>query len=143
MGVPITSQGWKDGDKNYFLNLVDRYQGNDRLLSDVLEYLFFDTLNRRRENDLADERLGSGIKIPYLNGGLFDKDSVDKLDVDFPYVLFKGLADFFSKYNFTIDENDPDDSEVGIDPEMLGHTTSKSSSRSKALNTALFKNVPP
>lgn len=24
-------------------------------------------------------------------------------------------------YNFTIDENDPDDSEVGIDPEMLGH----------------------
>lgn len=121
MGVPITSQGWKDGDKNYFLNLVERYQGNDRLLSDVLEYLFFDTLNRRRENDLADERLGSGIKIPYLNGGLFDKDSVDKLDVDFPYVLFKGLADFFSKYNFTIDENDPDDSEVGIDPEMLGH----------------------
>lgn len=121
MGVPITSQGWKDGDKNYFLNLVERYQGNDRLLSDVLEYLFFDTLNRRRENDLADERLGSAIKIPYLNGGLFDKDSVDKLDVDFPYVLFKGLADFFSKYNFTIDENDPDDSEVGIDPEMLGH----------------------
>ena len=121
MGVPMTSQGWKDGDKNYFLNLVERYQGNDRLLSDVLEYLFFDTLNRRRENDLADERLGSGIKIPYLNGGLFDKDSVDKLDVDFPYVLFKGLADFFSKYNFTIDENDPDDSEVGIDPEMLGH----------------------
>lgn len=121
MGVPITSQGWKDGDKNYFLNLVERNQGNDRLLSDVLEYLFFDTLNLRRENDLADERLGSGIKIPYLNGGLFDKDSVDKLDVDFPYVLFKGLADFFSKYNFTIDENDPDDSEVGIDPEMLGH----------------------
>jgi hypothetical protein len=31
------------------------------------------------------------------------------------------LADFFSAYNFTIDENDPDDSEVGIDPEMLGH----------------------
>ena len=29
--------------------------------------------------------------------------------------------DFFSQYNFTIDENDPDDSEVGIDPEMLGH----------------------
>ena len=121
MGVPITSQGWKDGDKNYFLNLVERNQGNDRLLSDVLEYLFFDTLNLRRENDLADERLGSGIKIPYLNGGLFDKDSLDKLDVDFPYVLFKGLADFFSKYNFTIDENDPEDSEVGIDPEMLGH----------------------
>lgn len=29
--------------------------------------------------------------------------------------------DFFAIYNFTIDENDPEDSEVGIDPEMLGH----------------------
>ena len=29
--------------------------------------------------------------------------------------------DFFAMYNFTIDENDPEDSEIGIDPEMLGH----------------------
>ena len=28
--------------------------------------------------------------------------------------------DFFSQYNFTIDENDPNDAEVGVDPEMLG-----------------------
>ena len=27
---------------------------------------------------------------------------------------------FFYQYNFTIDENDPNDAEVGIDPEMLG-----------------------
>ena len=25
-----------------------------------------------------------------------------------------------SQYNFTIDENDPNDAEVGVDPEMLG-----------------------
>lgn len=59
--------------------------------------------------------------IPYLNGGLFDKDRIDELDIDFPYSYFKDLMEFFSMYNFTIDENDPDDSEVGIDPEMLGH----------------------
>ena len=29
--------------------------------------------------------------------------------------------EFFAMYNFTIDENDPDDAEVGVDPEMLGH----------------------
>ena len=29
--------------------------------------------------------------------------------------------EFFGMYNFTIDENDPDDAEVGVDPEMLGH----------------------
>lgn len=75
----------------------------------------------KTEGDIADARLGENIKIPYLNGGLFEKDSIDKLDIDFPYSYFKELMDFFSMYNFTIDENDPDDSEVGIDPEMLGH----------------------
>ncbi|MBO6795311.1 MAG: N-6 DNA methylase [Balneolaceae bacterium] len=29
--------------------------------------------------------------------------------------------EFFQQYNFTIDENSPEDQEVGIDPEMLGH----------------------
>lgn len=33
---------------------------------------------------------------------------------------FKRLFQFFSEYNFTIDENDPNDAEVGVDPEMLG-----------------------
>lgn len=121
MGVPAANHDWEGGDKNYLANLIDRYDGNDRLLSDVLESLFFNTLNEKRENDIADGILGDNIKIPYLNGGLFEKDSIDKLDIDFPYSYFKELMEFFSMYNFTIDENEPDDSEVGIDPEMLGH----------------------
>lgn len=121
MGVPASRSDWNGGDKNYLCHLIEYYKGNDRLLSDVLEPLFFNTLNERREGDIADTRLGENIKIPYLNGGLFEKDSIDKLDIDFPYVYFKDLMDFFAMYNFTIDENDPDDSEVGIDPEMLGH----------------------
>lgn len=121
MGVPANQQGWNGGDKFYLNHLIERYEGNDRLLSDVLEPLFFNTLNERRDNDLADSRLGENIKIPYLNGGLFDKDDLDKKDIDFPYEYFKELMDFFAMYNFTIDENDPEDSEIGIDPEMLGH----------------------
>jgi len=121
MGVPANQQGWIGGDKFYLNHLIEHYEGNDRLLSDVLEPLFFNTLNERRANDLADSRLGENIKIPYLNGGLFDKDELDKKDIDFPYDYFKELMDFFAMYNFTIDENDPEDSEIGIDPEMLGH----------------------
>lgn len=121
MGVPASRSDWEGGDKNYLCHLIEHYKENDRLLSDVLEPLFFNTLNEKREGDIADARLGENIKIPYLNGGLFEKDSIDKLDIDFPYSHFKELMDFFSIYNFTIDENDPDDSEVGIDPEMLGH----------------------
>ena len=121
MGVPASRSDWKGGDKNYLSNLIARYEGNDRLLSDVLEVLFFNTLNEKREGDIADILLGDNIKIPYLNGGLFDKDKIDALDIDFPYSYFKELMDFFYMYNFTIDENDPEDSEIGIDPEMLGH----------------------
>ena len=121
MGVPVSNAKWEGGDKNYLSKLVDNYANNNRLLSDVLEPLFFKTLNEKRNGDIADGKLGENIKIPYLNGGLFDKDRIDELDIDFPYSYFKDLMDFFSQYNFTIDENDPDDSEVGIDPEMLGH----------------------
>lgn len=112
---------WGDGDLQYTQNLVKRYKGNEKLLSNILEPLFFDTLNTKRESDIADPKLGDNIKIPYLNGGLFDQDKLDEKEIDFPYAYFAELMDFFSQYNFTIDENDPNDAEVGIDPEMLGH----------------------
>lgn len=121
MGVPASNIKWEGGDKNYLSNLINQYPNNDKLLSNVLKPLFFNTLNEKRNGDIADNILGGNIKIPYLNGGLFDKDRIDELDIDFPYSYFKDLMEFFSQYNFTIDENDPDDSEVGIDPEMLGH----------------------
>lgn len=114
---------WKTGDRQYLQNLVRRHEGNEKFLSEVLSVLFFETLNNAdRENEIADSILGANICIPYLNGGLFDRDESDlRHDIEFPYGLFRGLMEFFSHYNFTIDENDPDDSEVGIDPEMLGH----------------------
>ena len=84
-------------------------------------------------------------KVPYLNGGLFEEDPEDDVPVVFPAALFGnpsqketerifrssqnndypynaccGLLDFFARYNFTIDETDPEDREVGVDPEMLG-----------------------
>jgi len=60
--------------------------------------------------------------VPYLNGGLFEPEkNKATLKIDFPVDYFKELLDFFEQYNFTIDENSPDDHEVGIDPEMLGH----------------------
>ena len=121
MGVPTSNTQWVGGDKNYLINLINKYPNHDKLLSDVLELLFFNTLNEKRDNDIVDSKLGDNIKIPYLNGGLFDRDTIDKLNIDFPYDYFKDLVEFFAQYNFTIDENDPDDSEVGIDPEMLGH----------------------
>jgi type I restriction-modification system DNA methylase subunit len=65
----------------------------------------------------------TGTKVPYLNGGLFepeyDVDAVNR-KLHFKGGLFEELLDFFNQYNFTIDENDDSDAEVGVDPEMLG-----------------------
>ena len=129
MGVPASSTKWENGDKNYFAKLVEKYLDNNRLLSDVLEPLFFGVLNTKpEEREALFIKKGWNISlltefegIPYLNGGLFEPDNIDNLTIDFPYSYFKELMDFFAMYNFTIDENDPEDSEVGIDPEMLGH----------------------
>ena len=121
MGVPKNNKKWEGGDKAYMFHLIEKNVNKDRILTDILEPLFFNTLNEKRINNLVDNRLGADIKIPYLNGGLFDRDDIDKETINFPYDYFKDLMDFFAKYNFTIDENDPSDFEIGIDPEMLGH----------------------
>jgi len=83
-----------------------------------LNKLFFDTLNTKREDDIFKV---TQTRVPYLNGGLFDNLHPEYNQINFPSNLFEELFDFFSQYNFTIDENSPDEHEVGIDPEMLGH----------------------
>ncbi|GAL71490.1 SAM-dependent DNA methyltransferase [Jejuia pallidilutea] len=83
--------------------------------------MFYDTLNQKRDNDDFEMPDGSIVKIPYLNGGLFEKES-DKFDhLIFPSELFTDLFEFFNRFNFTIYENSPEEHTVAVDPEMLGH----------------------
>ena len=119
LGVPINDETWTDGDKEFIRHLFDNYAHQDTFIDDVLEPLFYD-INTRRKDDRANSILGADIKVPYLNGGLFEKDAEDDTLFPLPAKYMADLLEFFSAYNFTIDENDPDDAEVGIDPEMLG-----------------------
>lgn len=124
----LQRKGWMNNDRNFLQNLYQTSPLQADFLDAVLEPLFFGVLNtppeKRKEvfanngwnTDLADE----WKKIPYLNGGLFEQTCEDKLTVKFPKNLFQELFKFLGEYNFTIDENDPDDAEIGIDPEMLG-----------------------
>ena len=119
MGVPANDSAWKNGDKDFVQNLFKNTKNKDSFIDDVLEPLF-DDLNTKRENDLvSSEMVGKGIKVPYLNGGLFEKDAQDNTEFPLPKKYMEELLEFFTQYNFTIDENDPDDAEVGVDPEML------------------------
>ena len=126
----LQSKGWLAGNLHYMHDLF--YSTSDTVKADfldkVLEPMFFGLLNTKPE-DRANAPLvnGVGVKfipqadsIPYLNGGLFQQEEIDEVDSRFPANMFKSLFDFFDSYNFTIDENDPNDAEVGVDPEMLG-----------------------
>ena len=124
MGVAKDSVNWIGGDQNFLENLYksSTIEQKDNFLDEVLEPLFFNALNYKRDNDLYETKTSLGIiKIPFLNGGLFERDKLDEPDSKFPSSYFKELFEFFNQYNFTIDENDPNDSEIGVDPEMLGH----------------------
>ena len=119
MGCP-EGEAWNGGDKEFVQNLFANTTNKDSFVDDVLEPLFND-INTKRTGDLSScPNVGVGIKIPYLNGGLFEKDSHDNISFPLPAKFMKSMLDFFASYNFTIDENDPDDAEIGVDPEMLG-----------------------
>lgn len=113
---------WLAKDPHYMTNLfANAGVLQEDFLDGVLEPLFFNVLNTRPEERKGKAKLLPGYEdIPYLNGGLFQNDAEDDKQCSFPGGYFKDLFDFFDRYNFTIDENDPEDAEVGIDPEMLG-----------------------
>ena len=126
----LQSKGWLAGNLHYMHDLF--YDASDEVKGDfldkVLEPMFFGLLNTKPE-DRSSAPLVNGVgvkyipnadKIPYLNGGLFQQEKIDEVDSVFPAGMFQSLFDFFDSYNFTIDENDPNDAEVGVDPEMLG-----------------------
>lgn len=119
MGCPA-GDSWEDGDKEFLQNLFANSKYKETFVDDVLEPLF-DDINTKREDDLvSDPKVGTNIKVPYLNGGLFEYDDYDSTKFALPAMYMQNLLDFFASYNFTIDENDPDDAEIGVDPEMLG-----------------------
>lgn len=126
----LQSKGWLAGNLHYMHDLF--YDASDEVkenfLDKVLEPMFFGLLNTKPEDRSSAPLVnGVGVKyipnadeIPYLNGGLFQQEKIDEVDSCFPAGMFQSLFDFFDSYNFTIDENDPNDAEVGVDPEMLG-----------------------
>ncbi|HPX32845.1 MAG TPA: hypothetical protein PLT36_05010, partial [Erysipelotrichaceae bacterium] len=119
MGV---EKNWGDGDKQYLLNTTKLYNG-DNYFNDVLEPLFYNALNVERLNDLY-----LGKKVPFLDGGLFHpiedydwKNTNFFIPNDYWYSSKEdGLLNILSHYNFTVDESNPEEQEVAIDPEMLG-----------------------
>lgn len=121
------------GDRDFLRNQYRRLKTEPEegdFYSRLLEPLFFEMLNKQRPD--FESPWG---KIPYLNGGLFDRDyGEDVIDaagvktpefLTLPNSLFDPSGDqsvlkFFNSYNFTVSENVQGDEDVAVDPEMLG-----------------------
>lgn len=125
LGVPQGGK-WGEGDQSFMLNLWQKANASQQedFLDSVLEPLFSGALDtdRRKNGDLFNTKVkGIGtVRIPYLNSGLFLRDDLDKKTVKLPAEHFNDFFTMLSEYNFTVDENDPNDTHVGVDPEMLG-----------------------
>jgi type I restriction-modification system DNA methylase subunit len=125
---------WGSGPHDFLRRLGNgEYASYDNFFNDILEPLFYDTL----ATDRGHEAWCSHFKcrIPFLNGGLFEPlgdYNWRKVDINLPNKLFTnsdyadegvsgtGVLDVFDRYNFTVNEAEPLEKEVAIDPEMLG-----------------------
>ena len=125
---------WGSGPHDFLRKLAGfEYGEYENFFNDVLEPLFYDTLATDRGHEAWCDRFKS--RIPFLNGGLFEPlGDYDwrKTEITLPNHLFTnkefvehgvigtGVLDVFDRYNFTVNEAEPLEKEVAIDPEMLG-----------------------
>ncbi len=119
MGVPKNGD-WGDGPRNFISKFFNEWDDQNNFYTDALVPLFFDTLNRDRSMD-NDVFSITNTRIPYLNGGLFESSNDEPQDIVLESKLIEALLNFFGQFNFTVDENQPNDQDVGVDPEMLSN----------------------
>jgi adenine-specific DNA-methyltransferase len=136
----VQKKGWLGADKDNKLSIYEN--GNLEFIRELFnmlesdngyepfQYLFFDLLNNDRTefNDIC-QMMDS--KVPYLNSGLFEPESIVEgkriapLEQHKKIVIPRSSVDdylnFLDQFNFTVDENSPTEGDIGIDPEMLGH----------------------
>ncbi len=122
LGVP-QNKSWGEGEKNFVSNLYKRALAQtENFYNDYLEILFYDTLNNAHREG-ADPSFSKcfNCRIPFLNGGLFEPEyDWHGTKIYLENGVFKNIFDIFDRYNFTVEEESPDDKEVAVDPEMLG-----------------------
>lgn len=126
---------WGTGPKDFLRQLFGRREKyGTNFFDDVLEPLFYEALAQDRGVEAIYPRLNN-CRMPFLNGGLFEPMNGyawETTNILLPDELFSnasrtpegdegdGILDIFDRYNFTVNESEPLEKEVAVDPEMLG-----------------------
>lgn len=118
----VQQKGWLAGEPDYLRRLyAQALRDRTPFFRRRLKPLFFEALNRPPERRSARARqLGD---LPYLNGGLFEREALERRypRIDLPDEWFASLFDdFLDRYRFTLIEEGGSVTDVGVDPEMLG-----------------------
>ena len=117
---------WGSGDKGFIRSIYKQaIKEHKNFFEEYLEPFFYKGLNEKRENQYFPL---FNCKVPFLNGGLFEPLNGyrwSSANFNIPNNMFSnenkdGILDFLDLYNFTIDEEEPLEKEVAVDPEMLG-----------------------
>lgn len=128
----VQRKSWLGRDTEFFKKFWNTYrkanQKKDTFFPNWLTLLFFEVFNKPahqrqiRRAYLPDEIRSDLTDAPYLNGGLFEENTLDqfKSKVGVTDSQFEKIFNLFQSYNFTITENNPLDQEVAVDPEMIG-----------------------
>ncbi len=117
----LQKKGALNDEKDF---VTARYQAavraDENFYRESLEPLFFETLNCEATKRSRDQRVARFGRVPYLNGGLFAADEDDHVGVVYlDNALFDvtsdtGLLNFLNRYNFTIEEDTPLESQVAL-----------------------------
>ncbi len=128
----VQRKRWLGDDPEFLASFWTAYRGTphdlDTFVSDWLSVLFFEAFNKRFQAGRPDrqylpqELRDALATAPYLNGGLFTENALDRRykQVCIDDRQFERIFSFLERYNFTISEDTPLDQEVAVDPEMIG-----------------------
>jgi Eco57I restriction-modification methylase len=115
----VQRKGLLEGERGWLSLAFQRNVGHGDYYQRVLEPLFYDALSTPLD-ERSEEWRRQGI--PFLNGGLFERHYGD-VSLPLPDELFstdEGLLGFLDRWTFTVAEEAANESEVAVDPEMLG-----------------------
>ena len=133
----IQKKRFLNDDPDYLRNKLEESQhnGNDRYYTDFLCPLFFEGF-AKPESERSREAQRLLGKVPYLNGGIFQRHQIEELhgvppcqggqggSIQIPDAAFEKLFDFFDKYQWHLDER-PLRNDNEINPDVLGYIFEK------------------
>ena len=124
----VQRKEWLGGDREFLGAFWGAYQSarhkEEAFFERWLKVLFFEAFNNRfhgGHRHFPDEVRQALAMAPYLNGGLFAENDLDRQhSFSISDSLFQQVFTLLDRYNFTIAEDSPLDQEVAVDPEMIG-----------------------